>query len=50
MQRGIPLTASLGLFEIAVITLTVLLVSLAAAFYPAHSASRMEPVEALRHI
>jgi len=50
MQQGLVLRASLSLPETVVITITVLAVSLAAGFYPAYKASRMEPVEALRHV
>jgi len=49
-QQGIVLSAALSVPETIIITLTVLAVSLAAGFYPAYKASRMEPVEALRHI
>jgi len=49
-QQGIVLRAALSVPETVAITITVLAVSLAAGFYPAYKASRMEPVEALRHI
>jgi len=50
MQQGLVLRASLSAPETVAITITVLAVSLAAGFYPAYKASRMEPVEALRHV
>jgi len=49
-QQGIVLRAALSVPETVAITITVLAVSLAAGFYPAYKASRMEPVEALRHV
>jgi putative ABC transport system permease protein len=50
MQQGLVLNASLSIPETIAIVLTVLAVSLAAGFYPAYKASKMEPVEALRHV
>jgi putative ABC transport system permease protein len=50
MQQGLILKASLSIFEVIVIIFSVLAVSLVAGFYPAYKASRMEPVDALRHV
>jgi putative ABC transport system permease protein len=50
MQEGLIINASLGALESIVIILTVLIVSIAGGFYPAYKASRMEPVQALKHV
>jgi len=50
MQKGLVLQASLGLGDAIIITISVLAVSLVAGFYPAYKASKMEPVDALRHV
>jgi len=50
MQQGLALKASLGVIESVVIVISVLAVSIAAGFYPAYKASRMEPIDALRHV
>jgi putative ABC transport system permease protein len=50
MQRGLVLKATVGFGETMIIIGTVLLISVLAALHPAYRASRMEPVEALRHV
>jgi putative ABC transport system permease protein len=50
MQEGLVINASLGAVQSVLIILTVLIVSIAGGFYPAYKASRMEPVQALRHV
>lgn len=50
MQQGLVLKASLSIAEVVVIIISVLIVSLVAGFYPAYKASKMEPVDALRHV
>lgn len=50
MQQGLILKASLSVLDAIVITISVLVVSLIAGFYPAFKASKMEPVDALRHV
>lgn len=50
MQQGLILKASLNISEVVVIIFSVLAVALVAGFYPAYKASRMEPVDALRHV
>ena len=49
-QEGLVINASLGTIQSIVIIVTVLVVSIAGGFYPAYKASRMEPVQALRHV
>ena len=49
-QSGLVLSPSLNTGDILWISLTVIIVSVAAALHPAFKASRMEPVEALRHV
>ncbi|MFC2165889.1 ABC transporter permease [Acidobacteriota bacterium] len=49
-QSGLVLSPSLNMKDILLISAIVILVSVAAAFQPAFKASRMEPVEALRHV
>lgn len=49
-QKGILLTASVDYTQLAVISLTVIAVAVIASLQPAFKASRMEPVNALRHI
>ena len=49
-QSGLVLSPSIDIGDIFWISLIVIFVSVAAALQPAFKASRMEPVEALRHI
>lgn len=50
MQKGILLTASVDYKQLAVISLTVVIVALIATLQPAIKASTTEPVNALRHV
>lgn len=49
-QSGLVLSPSLSAGDILWISAIVIFVSVVAAFQPAYKASRMEPVDALRHI
>jgi putative ABC transport system permease protein len=49
-QSGLVLSPSLNTSDILLISAIVIIVSVAAALQPAFKASRMEPVEALRHV
>jgi putative ABC transport system permease protein len=49
-QSGLVLSPTLETNDILWISLIVIIVSVAAALQPAFKASRMEPVEALRHV
>jgi putative ABC transport system permease protein len=49
-QKGIILHANIALTDILVISATVIIVSVIASLQPAYKASRMEPIEALRHV
>jgi putative ABC transport system permease protein len=49
-QSGLILSPSLNTKDIVLISVIVIIVSVAAALQPAFKASRMEPVEALRHV
>lgn len=49
-QKGILLSASVDYTQLAAISLTVIAVAVLASLQPAFKASRMEPVNALRHI
>jgi len=49
-QSGLVLSPSLNIGDILWISAIVIIVSVAAALQPAFKASRMEPVEALRHV
>jgi putative ABC transport system permease protein len=48
-QKGIALQASVSPTDILVISATVIIVSVIASLQPAFKASRMEPIQALRH-
>ncbi len=50
MQQGLILQAHVNLRDLAVISATVIVVSVIASLQPAFKASRMEPIEALRHV
>jgi putative ABC transport system permease protein len=49
-QSGLVLSPTLNTIDILWISVIVIMVSVAAALQPALKASRMEPVEALRHV
>ncbi|NPU85449.1 MAG: ABC transporter permease [Syntrophaceae bacterium] len=49
-QKGLVLAVSLRPGDLLTISVTVILVSVAASLQPAWKASRMEPIEALRHV
>ncbi len=49
-SKGLVLSVSVDLTELAVISLIVILVSVIATLEPAFKASRMKPIEALRHV
>jgi putative ABC transport system permease protein len=49
-QKGLLLQANINLLDILVISATVIIVSVLASLQPALKASRMEPIEALRHV
>ncbi len=49
-QKGLVLTAAIRPEDLLVISVTVILVSVAASLQPAWKASRMEPIQALRHV
>lgn len=49
-QTGLVLSPSLKMSDILVVSVIVILVSVVASLQPAWKASRMEPVDALRHV
>ncbi|MCX5717045.1 MAG: ABC transporter permease [Nitrospirae bacterium] len=49
-QKGIILQASVNPYDLVVISVTVIIVSVIASLQPAFKASRMEPIKALRHV
>lgn len=49
-QKGIVLQAGVALSDVLVISATVIVVSVVASLQPAFKASRMEPIQALRHV
>jgi putative ABC transport system permease protein len=49
-QAGLILSPSLDIKDMVLISVIVIAVSVAAALQPAIKASKMEPVEALRHV
>lgn len=49
-QTGLLLAPFIGVADIIMVSLTVIIVSVAASLQPAFKASRMEPIEALRHV
>jgi putative ABC transport system permease protein len=49
-QKGIILRANVSPVDILIISATVIIVSVVASLQPAFKASRMEPINALRHI
>jgi putative ABC transport system permease protein len=49
-QQGIILQASVSPADILIISATVIIVSVIASIQPAFKASRMEPIQALRHV
>jgi len=50
MQQGLVLQATIKPSDLFIISLTVIIVSVIASLQPAFKASRMEPIEALRHV
>ncbi len=50
MQQGLVLQAAIKPSDLLVISVTVIIVSVIASLQPAFKASRMEPIEALRHV
>ena len=50
MQQGLILQANINPRDLVVISATVIIVSVVASLQPAFKASRMEPIEALRHV
>ena len=49
-QTGLVLSPYIGIYDVLMVSLTVIIVSVAASIQPAFKASRMEPIEALRHV
>ncbi|MBN1662057.1 MAG: ABC transporter permease [Deltaproteobacteria bacterium] len=49
-QKGILMRASIEPLEIVVVSVIVIIVAVAASLQPAFKASRMDPIEALRHV
>jgi putative ABC transport system permease protein len=49
-QQGLILQASIAPADVLMISVTVIVVSVIASIQPAFKASRMEPIEALRHV
>jgi len=49
-QQGLPLAPSIGATDVITICVIVVLVAVLASLQPAWKASRMDPVQALRHI
>jgi putative ABC transport system permease protein len=49
-QSGLVLSPSLNAGDVLWISIIVIIVSVVAALQPAFKASRMEPVDALRHV
>jgi putative ABC transport system permease protein len=50
MQQGLVLQAATRPADLLMISITVIIVSVIASLQPAFKASRMEPIEALRHV
>ncbi len=49
-QTGLLLAPHIGVADILMVSVTVIVVSVAASLQPAFKASRMEPIDALRHV
>lgn len=49
-QKGLLLKATIGSLDVLVISGTVILIAVLASLQPALKASRMEPIDALRHV
>ena len=49
-QKGLILTPTIGLSEMLTISAIVIAVSVLASLQPAYKASKMEPIDALRHV
>ena len=49
-QKGLLLSPSINLQDILVISIIVIIISVMASLQPAYKASRMKPIDALRHV
>jgi putative ABC transport system permease protein len=49
-ETGLVLSATIAPFDVLVISIIVIFISVAASLQPAFKASRMEPIKALRHV
>jgi putative ABC transport system permease protein len=49
-QTGLILSPTVSFADVGVISIIVIIVSVLASLQPAFKASRMEPIEALRHV
>ena len=50
LQKGLLLKATLSLPDLLVVSIIVIVVAVLASLQPAVKASRMEPIDALRHV
>jgi putative ABC transport system permease protein len=50
LQKGLILSATIAPGDVLIISLIVILISVIASLQPAFKASRMEPIQALRHV
>ena len=49
-ETGLVLSATIGPFDVLMISVIVIFISVVASLQPAYKASRMEPIKALRHV
>ena len=49
-QEGLLLSPSINMYDISVISIIVIIISVLASLQPAYKASRMNPIDALRHV
>ena len=49
-QSGLLLSPTIGLSDVVTVAITVIVIAVLASLQPAYKASRMDPIEALRHI
>jgi len=49
-QTGLVLSATIAPFDVLMISIIVIFISVIASLQPAFKASRMEPIKALRHV
>lgn len=49
-MKNILLTTSISLNELVTVSIIVIIISIVSSFQPAYKASKMEPVDALRHV